>query len=197
MKTRILIYGDSNTWGHRGIPGRYRTTQQWPHILAALLGDEYEIIQEGLGGRTAGDLESSEVHRNGRTGFEIAMRTANPIDYTIIALGTNDTKRHYGQTAAQVIANLDWYDQRIRDFVEESPHASGYEGTFYLGLADIKLESFDEDIARAINQGLSETKPFFIPITGIEHGADGLHYSETDHQKVARTVYEALKKENI
>lgn len=197
MKTRILIYGDSNTWGHRGIPGRYKTTQQWPNILAALLGDEYEIIQEGLSGRTAGDLELSKAHRNGRAGFEATMRTANPVNYTIIALGTNDTKRRYAQTAAQVIANLDWYDQRIREYTEESPHASGYRGTFYLGLADFKLATFDEDTARTVNQGLLETKPFFIPIANIEHGVDGLHYTKTDHQKVAQTVYEALKKENI
>ena len=58
---RILIYGDSNVWGDKGfgengaLLGRYAAKQQWPNILQRLLGDEYNIIQAGLCGRTAGE----------------------------------------------------------------------------------------------------------------------------------------------
>lgn len=50
---RILCYGDSNTWGY--IPGtakRHDTKTRWTGMLQDKLGDEYEIIEEGLNSRT-------------------------------------------------------------------------------------------------------------------------------------------------
>lgn len=52
---RILCYGDSNTWGY--IPGtgkRFDENTRWTKRLQTLLGDEYEIIEEGLRGRNVG-----------------------------------------------------------------------------------------------------------------------------------------------
>lgn len=49
---RVLCYGDSNTWGR--VPSgmgeeRYPVDTRWPGILQNLLGENYEIIEEGLG----------------------------------------------------------------------------------------------------------------------------------------------------
>lgn len=53
-KIRIICYGDSNTWGY--ISGsnhiRYSKTKRWTGVLQTLLGDKYEIIEEGLNSRT-------------------------------------------------------------------------------------------------------------------------------------------------
>lgn len=49
----VLCYGDSNTWG--AIPAtyeRYGPSERWTGVLAAQLGPAYQVIAEGLGGRT-------------------------------------------------------------------------------------------------------------------------------------------------
>lgn len=46
---KILIYGDSNTWGdnfHTGV--RISDDKQWPNILSSKLGDNYIVYQEKL-----------------------------------------------------------------------------------------------------------------------------------------------------
>ena len=54
MRT-LLCFGDSNTWGY--IPGsngrRFPRDARWPVRLQHALGDEWEVIAEGLNGRTA------------------------------------------------------------------------------------------------------------------------------------------------
>ena len=53
MKT-VLCFGDSNTHGQ--IPGkdggRYEKEIRWPGVLKSMLGDSFDVIEEGLGGRT-------------------------------------------------------------------------------------------------------------------------------------------------
>lgn len=53
MKT-VLCFGDSNTYGYiPGSPGeRYDSKTRWPKRLGALLGEGYEVVVEGLNGRT-------------------------------------------------------------------------------------------------------------------------------------------------
>ena len=72
MKT-VVLYGDSNTWGY--VPGsdgeRFPREVRWPVQLQRLLGDEWEVIAEGLNGRTATvDRPDSE----GRNGFHTSCR---------------------------------------------------------------------------------------------------------------------------
>ena len=50
MGKRILCIGDSNTWGY--IPGsgeRYEKNVRWTGKLAQTLGENYEVIEEGVG----------------------------------------------------------------------------------------------------------------------------------------------------
>ena len=55
---KILIYGDSNTWGDNFCTGiRIPDDKQWVNILRKKLGDNFVIFQEGLPGRLAGNEE--------------------------------------------------------------------------------------------------------------------------------------------
>ena len=53
---RILVFGDSNTFGwqtdSQGVVSRMPPDVAWPGQMAHQLGDGYEVIVEGLGGRT-------------------------------------------------------------------------------------------------------------------------------------------------
>lgn len=95
---RILCYGDSNTWGW--IPSsmgtdRYPINNRWPGILQEKLGNDYEIIEEGLGGRTTmfDDPRPEFPERNGCKTLPIILETHLPLDYVLLMLGTTDTKQ--------------------------------------------------------------------------------------------------------
>ncbi len=88
---KILCYGDSNTWGY--IPGtgeRYPKSVRWPCVAGELLGDEYEIIEDGINGRTTSFDQSWGVARNGVKGLDYALMAHYPLDGVVIMLGTND-----------------------------------------------------------------------------------------------------------
>ena len=95
----ILCYGDSNTFG--SIPKenkRYSINERWTGRLQNILGNDYRIIEEGLGGRTTVFDDPFEPGRNGIAYIEIALETHKPLDLIILALGTNDVKAHFSAT---------------------------------------------------------------------------------------------------
>jgi lysophospholipase L1-like esterase len=91
MKT-IVCFGDSNTWGT--VPGsdgeRFPREERWPTVLQRELGDGWEVIAEGLGGRTATVERPDAEGRNGLPYFLPCLHSHRPIDVLVIYLGTND-----------------------------------------------------------------------------------------------------------
>lgn len=94
----ILCYGDSNTWGYiPGGRGRYAHDVRWTGVAAAMLGDDYRIIEEGLNGRTTVFDVPFDPVLNGKKHFMCSLMSHAPLDLVIIMLGTNDLM--YGHTA--------------------------------------------------------------------------------------------------
>ena len=93
---KILVYGDSNTWGDNFITGkRIPEEKQWVNILRKKYINKYQFFQEGLPGRIAGDDEKIKTYKNGKSTFVSTFRTNAPVDKVIIALGTNDLQLKY------------------------------------------------------------------------------------------------------
>ena len=103
MKT-VLCFGDSNTWGY--VPGsegeRFPPELRWPRRLAAALGDEWEVIAEGLNGRTATVDSPVAEGRNGLTYLMPCLHSHMPLDIVVIYLGTNDAGDRYSLPAETV-----------------------------------------------------------------------------------------------
>lgn len=105
---RILIYGDSNTFGTLPIrslsddgvlPGGAR----WGNVMATALGDEIEVIIEGLPGRTTVHDDPVEgSYRNGLRSLRAILESHRPIGLLIFCLGTNDTKNRFGLNATDI-----------------------------------------------------------------------------------------------
>ncbi|TPI33162.1 arylesterase [Mesorhizobium sp. B3-1-6] len=93
MKT-ILCYGDSLTWGYDAASlGRHALADRWPSVLGAELGDDVEVIAEGLNGRTtAFDDHLAGADRNGARVLPTVLTSHAPLDLVIIMLGSNDMK---------------------------------------------------------------------------------------------------------
>jgi lysophospholipase L1-like esterase len=103
MARTLLCYGDSNTHGtpplHRlGEPyRRFGPEVRWPRLAARALGPDWDLVEEGLPGRTAQyDDGVMGAHMNGVPGLKIALQSHGPIDALTIKLGTNDTKACFG-----------------------------------------------------------------------------------------------------
>lgn len=96
-KIRILCFGDSNTWGviprwyETEIPSeRYDEQTRWPRVMANCLGEAFEVIEEGLGGRTTIYDLPGNPGKNGAAYLLPCMQTNRPLDLVILMLGTND-----------------------------------------------------------------------------------------------------------
>jgi lysophospholipase L1-like esterase len=101
---RVLCYGDSNTWGYiPGSGGRYVFSSRWTGILQVKLGDEVQIIEDGLNGRTTATDDPGHSGRNGVAVLGPVLKRYAPLDLVVIMLGTNDMKRDF-QLSAEAIS---------------------------------------------------------------------------------------------
>ena len=103
MPKRILCYGDSNTWGYDPMTqDRFDEATRWPRVAASILGSGYEIIEEGLGGRTTVWDDPIEGYKNGRDYLIPCLESHRPLDAVVLFLGTNDLKKRFGLTAFDI-----------------------------------------------------------------------------------------------
>jgi lysophospholipase L1-like esterase len=110
---RVLVFGDSNTWGWKphagGLPSaRLQDRQRWPGVLQQRLGAAYTIVVDGLNGRTADASYAEPVATlqgadfNGELALRVALAREAPLDLVLIMLGTNDTQDPLNRSAAQI-----------------------------------------------------------------------------------------------
>ncbi len=103
MIKRILCYGDSNTWGYDPVTqDRFDAATRWPRVLGYSLGHAYEVIEEGLGGRTTVWDDPIEGYKNGRDYLIPCLESHQPLDLVILFLGTNDLKKRFSLSAFDV-----------------------------------------------------------------------------------------------
>lgn len=100
---RILCYGDSNTWGYDPVTqDRFDDGTRWPRVLGQTLGRGYEVIEEGLGGRTTVWDDPIEGYKNGREYLIPCLESHRPLDLVILLLGTNDLKKRFSLSAYDI-----------------------------------------------------------------------------------------------
>lgn len=91
--TRILCYGDSNTWGYTpGTGVRFDEHTRWTGRLQDLLGDQFQVVECGMNARTTAFSDPFRGFVNGCEGLGYCLLETKPLDYTVISLGTNDLK---------------------------------------------------------------------------------------------------------
>ena len=99
----IVAFGDSNTWGYDPATGaRFAPQTRWTGVMAAALGPDHRVIEEGLNGRTTVFLDPIEPDRRGADYLPPCLRSHAPLDLLIIALGCNDMKARFNVSAAEI-----------------------------------------------------------------------------------------------
>lgn len=199
MKT-ILCYGDSNTHGRNPSGGRWEYGKRWPGILSSLLGDEYYVIEEGLGGRTTVFDDPFKDGRNGKTGLPFVLATHQPIDLLIISLGTNDTKRFYGTDARIITRGIEALVEVAKTFdVKQimviSPIHVGkkIEETIFAGFTRESVEISYKISERVKAMAEREGLIFFDAATvAAPSEIDQLHMDSESHQSLAEALKEVI-----
>lgn len=209
-QVRILCYGDSNTWGY--ISGsnhlRYGNDKRWTKVLANLLGNNFEIIEEGLNSRTliSNDLRPGKEGKNGYEYLIPCLDTHDPIDLVILMLGTNELKNTYNKSAKEIGELLEEYFvktilNRKSQFKESYPKLlivtppvineyTEYckKDNKYLGATEKskQLNTIYENLAKKYNC-------YFLNNDGLDVGIDGVHLTEESHKKLAELLYNKIK----
>ena len=99
----IVVFGDSNTWGYDpATGGRFPRSQRWPSVLQRELGTDFEVIAEGLNGRTTVHDDPIEPYRSGADALPPCLMSHAPVDLVVLALGCNDLKKRFSLSAFDI-----------------------------------------------------------------------------------------------
>ena len=201
MGKRILCIGDSNTWGY--IPGsgeRYEKNVRWTGKLAQMLGENYEVIEEGMNGRTTAFTDKIEPGTSALDYLYPCLISQFPLDYIIVMLGTNDTKTRYGVNTVEI---GDGMDEVLLKIEETCRRKSQTPEKIVIAPADLyPKKDWIEFTAESAQKagGLTEE---YRSIAALHHaeflsarevlgagciGCDGIHFTEAGHQKLAEAV---------
>lgn len=114
---KILVYGDSNTWGWIGVEEafpstRYADDERWAGVMAADLGNGYTVAVDGLTVRATNLDDSMDWNAiksdmfNGAKTLPAAIAREMPVDLLIIMLGTNDLNAETDRSAEDIAAAI-------------------------------------------------------------------------------------------
>ena len=99
----IVAFGDSNTWGYDPVTGgRLPRAQRWVSVLQRELGSDFEVLAEGLNGRTTVHDDPIEPYRCGADALPPCLMTHAPVDLVILSLGCNDLKKRFSVSAFDI-----------------------------------------------------------------------------------------------
>lgn len=207
----ILCYGDSNTWGQKpDKSGRYPADIRWTGILQQKLGDDYYIIEEGLGSRTTNLEYSRKPGRNGKVYLTPCIASHNPLDLVIIMLGTNDLKIEYDRSASQIataasgiiedIKNSAWDKQKnVPQIVVISPilidnQAQDFKNFYSESYNDESALKSQQLAAELMNIARGSNCHFLDAATVSRAGSDGIHFDEASHPALGALIANYVKR---
>ena len=211
---RVLCFGDSNTYGCPGDDPDYArlpVDRRWTGLLQDLLGDDYEVIEEGLNGRTTDvDYEDRPGH-NGRPYFVPCLLSHQPLDVVVVMLGSNDLKACFGRSPTDIAEALHGYvddvaanvteGSRVPAIVLVSPvridDTAGWFDEVTAGDFDPEIVSRSRDLTDEIRRVAQERGVLYADAAQVARvGADGLHFTVDSHPRfaelIAATVSRAL-----
>ncbi len=198
---KILIYGDSNTWGDNFYTKeRIEDDKQWPNMLQKKL--DCIVYQEGLPGRIAGDYEVKK-YKNGKDSFISTFKTKAPLDIVIISLGTNDLQIKYNRTLEELYDDLMWYKNEIGNISNDEDDCKKLLNNklpklFYIlhvnfdyeGEAKIIFDNSRESIRKKLQLKMKDENVIILENANLFD--DGIHLSYLGHQQMFETVYEVI-----
>jgi len=205
---RVLVYGDSLTWGWTPVAPitptvRHPESDRWTTVLEQALGEGYDIVVDGLSGRTTNIADPNDDKLNGADYLPAALAAHEPLDLVVILLGTNDTKTYLQRTPFEIGLGAG----ELINMVHESP---GWDWTDYptpqvLLISPPALGETIDPLAAAIFEGAREKsqalaavyeaiaaaagEQFFEAGSVVStDGVDGIHFSAETNRALGTAV---------
>ena len=213
---RILVYGDSNSWGYLDDGSGERFQDRWPvemdkHLSYDLL---ITLIEECLPARTT-NLADPELGSsfNGEATLEAVLLSHQPLDHVLIMLGTNDLKAKFDRNIndiARAIINLaeiarstpagrgGWFSDQTPNVSVICPLIIGQR------VSDLKWDRFEEWVGayeksillvdtlkracNAVNINMIDGNQF-----GSSSELDPIHWNKENHQRFGQKMAKAIQ----
>lgn len=208
---RVLAFGDSNTWGR--IPGddnnaRFPENVRWTGVLQNLLGDKYEIIEEGLNGRTTNIDSPHKAGKNGKVYLFPCLESQNPLDIVILALGKNDLKAKYNRSPSEIAQGLEECVEICK--LEAKTRESTLPRLIILSTCIIdeieRLRNGKIEVDFLGARVKSQALPSLYSEVAYKHNADfvdvseevhvspkdGVHLEAAEHEKIAKILHNVI-----
>lgn len=213
MKT-ILCFGDSNLRAFipgsfnekTGLSARYTKDKRWPGIMQKMLGERYDVIEEGINGRTTNldEILPGRPYRNGLKLFPASLESHYPIDIVIFMLGANDTKIQFNKTAEEITEGM----RQLVCVAKESDKGSGESAPKIIILSPLPIikvknlhPQFDNEaiekskaLASLYKKMSEQEKCEFVDVALIASASqiDGIHIEEEDQKLLASVLAEKV-----
>ena len=214
---RVMVFGDSNSWSWHPRPEiapvtRYPEDVAWPGIMASVLGSDYEVINKSLSAHTAVVADKTVGNSLGLTGAGLsgseylpaAIASHMPLDLVVIMLGTNDVKPVYNRSVEDI-------SKDVVSLVAEAQKDTGVATSYkpakvlvvvppHLGkIADVDwvqamfppdaVEKSKELVGVLCPMEQAQQVPCFDSGSVAEiTGADGIHMTPENHEKLSEAV---------
>lgn len=195
---RIVCFGDSNTYGQSPVDGsRYGEDVRWPGVLNSLLGEGFEVVNEGKSGRTIAFDDPYIEGCNGIEDIGECLDRNQPIDLLIIMLGTNDLKVYFESTPQMIADNLRKMCEIVKEKTDAklllvSPMLLGDQIEFSPLHLEFGREQVDYsfELAPQIEKVAEEVGSEFIDlaVVAMSSDVDCLHLMPEEHAKVAQAM---------
>ena len=203
----ILCYGDSNTYGLRSdLISRYSREQRWTGLLQKMLGDEYYIIEEGLGGRTTVWDDPIEEYKNGKKYLIPCLDSHKPLDLVIIMLGTNDLKYRFSVSSYDIGAGI----ENLIKTILKSDAGCNQESPQVLLITPVPVKSVGNvDLDKMLPNAEEKSRElgnyyrviaerykthYLDPKDKVEiNEMDGIHYTEKGHKQMAELIEQEIR----
>lgn len=200
----ILCYGDSLTWGRIPNGGRYPKHLRWPTMLNDLLGQQHQVINFGLPGRTTIWNDPFLEGRNGLAYLQAALETFGPVDILILMLGTNDLKRHFHVGAYEAAKGVEKLINKSR-----IPNDNNFPAPNLVVVAPPNILSPTGSIAESFDGAIEKSQHFhqyyqdiatrnqciFLNSAGVlqPSDVDGVHLDTQGNEHLAKAIHCLIK----
>lgn len=211
MATRVVLtYGDSNTHGTMPMPdlefsGRFGPAERWPGVLQADLGNGWQVVEEGLPGRTTVHPDPiSGVHKNGLSVLPAVLESHKPLDAVVVMLGTNDLKQRFNVPVVEIAESVEWLVHAVQHSIcgpDRSAPAVLLVAPPPVLEAGCLAEIFAGSAAKSLRLGGEYARIAKRNGTGfLDAGTviassplDGVHFDAAEHAKLGQAVAASLR----
>lgn len=202
---RLLCFGDSNTWGYNPeTHERFDHTTRWPKVMHNALGVGYELIEEGMNGRTTVWDDPVDDLMSGIAYLKPCLLSQKPLDKVLLMLGTNDLKDRFCVSAPEIATSVG----RLVSMIQASdagPNGQAPEVVLMappptvIGEDGLGLRQAGLDKSRAFASCFSAVAETlgcdFVDVGKIISSStvDGIHFSAESHRTLGLAMAKRLR----